>query len=170
MRLPHLKAWLKSIVQSRAIFSPYHNRNHLYLVPTLLLVLFWWKTKCIKWLAKQCSYPLTAKLTAPCGLQPNMVFKHRIRCHCHSAAQHFISAAVDTRLHLERPNVQLWQSVLNFSVSTQMGVHAYELHESVEPSGSQSQRSGITGKEEECLNTVLWLVSGMTIQILKIKY
>ena len=44
-----------------------------------------------------------------------------------------------------------------------MGVHAYTLNESVELSGSQSQRSGITWEEEECLNTVLWLVGAMAI-------
>lgn len=69
IRLPHLKAWLKSIMQSRSTFSPYHNSKHQYLVLTQLLVPSWWKSKCIKcmkWSAKQCSYPLTAQLTAPC--------------------------------------------------------------------------------------------------------
>lgn len=45
------------IMGSSTIFPPC-NRNHLSLVPTLLLVLFCWKTKHIKWPAKRCLYPL----------------------------------------------------------------------------------------------------------------
>lgn len=49
-----------------------------------------------------------------------------------------------------------------------MGLYAYKLNESVEPSGSQSQTSGVMW-EEECFHTVLWLVGAMAIQILMIR-